>query len=106
MKKEDEQKMINKICEVEYEKATQEFNENLIRKRLRSCTAEVYESTNYYFLKSYNTIVAFINKNNGYLYDILRVVYGYTNTSAQHVSKFEKDYGNKSYKDRIRFTAR
>lgn len=107
LNKEDNQKMINKICEIEFEKAMPEFKENLIRKRLRSCTAEVYESTNYYFLKSYNTIVAFINKNNGYLYDVLRVVYGYTNTSAKHIAYFEHDYVNITYDNRkIRFTAR
>ena len=27
------------------------------------------------------------------LYDFLRYVYGYTSTSAQHISKFSKDYG-------------
>ena len=27
------------------------------------------------------------------LYDFLRYVYGYTSTSAQHIAKFDKDYG-------------
>ena len=62
-------------------------------KRLRSCTAWVYETEEYFFLQSYNTIVAFIDKSTDTFYDVLRYVYGYTATSAQHISKFDKDYG-------------
>ena len=60
--------------------------------RLRTCTANVYENTNYYVLVSYHTTVAFIDKYNGICYDVLRYVYGYTNTSAQHIAKFSHDY--------------
>lgn len=66
-------------------------------KRLRSCTAYVFESENYYYLKSYNTVIAFIDKNTDTLYDVLRLVYGYTSTSAQHISKFSSDYGRGKY---------
>ena len=63
--------------------------------RLRSCQATVYayeqEKGPVYVLKSYNTIVAAIMPNGG-CYDFLRYVYGYTATSAQHISKFFKDY--------------
>lgn len=62
-------------------------------KRLRSCTAYVYESDKYYVLRSYNTTIAFIDKATDTLYDFLRLVYGYTSTSSQHISKFSKDYG-------------
>ena len=61
-------------------------------KRLRSCQATVYTSGRFYVLQSYNTIVAFIDRETDTLYDILRYVYGYTSTSAQHINKFEKDY--------------
>lgn len=61
-------------------------------KRLRSCNAVVINTPSYYILKSYNTIVAVIDKETDTLYDFLRYVYGYTATSAQHISKFEKDY--------------
>lgn len=61
--------------------------------RLRHCTAWVYENNDFYFLKSYGTIVAFIDKSTDTLYDVLRYVYGYTSTSAQHISKFDHDYG-------------
>jgi hypothetical protein len=61
--------------------------------RLRSCQAYVYETPSFYVLRSYNTVVAIIEKSTDICYDFLRGVYGYTNTSAQHISKFDKDYG-------------
>lgn len=66
--------------------------------RLRYCSASVYETPDYIVLRSYSTIVAFINKHNGELFDILRYVYGYTSTSAQHIAKFRSDYWNYSSK--------
>lgn len=61
-------------------------------KRLRNCQAIVYTSDRFYVLQSYNTIVAFIDRETDTLYDVLRFVYGYTSTSAQHIRKFEQDY--------------
>ena len=61
-------------------------------KRLRSSSATVYDTGNFYVLQSYNTIVAIIDKNTDTLYDFLRLVYGFTSTSSQHINKFEKDY--------------
>ena len=60
--------------------------------RLRNCTARVIVTDEYYTLVSYNTVVAFIDRESDTLYDILRYVYGYTSTSAQHIAKFESDY--------------
>lgn len=69
-------------------------------KRLRSCSAEVAPVIDaetgellYYVLRSYRTIVAAIDVRTDTLYDFLRYVYGYTSTSAQHISKFSQDYG-------------
>lgn len=69
-------------------------------KRLRSCSAEVAPAMDaetgellYYVLRSYATVVAAIDVRTDTLYDFLRYVYGYTSTSAQHISKFSKDYG-------------
>lgn len=69
-------------------------------RRLRSCSAEVapiidYETGEllYYALRSYNTVVAAIDVRTDTLYDFLRYVYGYTATSAQHIAKFDRDYG-------------
>ena len=69
-------------------------NDFLNWKKLRSCSASVAETDDFFILKSYNTIVAFINKHTGQKFDILRWVYGYTSTSAQHIAKFFQDYGD------------
>lgn len=66
-------------------------------KRLRSCQAYVYETPSLYVLRSYNTIVAIIEKSTDTCYDFLRAVYGYTRTSAMQIIKFEKDYGRAMY---------
>lgn len=87
-----EKKAYNSIIEKEWEKARLEFDYKCDT-RLRTCTAWVYETKDYYFLRSYNTIVAFIDKSTDICYDVLRLVYGYTPTSAQHISKFDQDYG-------------
>lgn len=60
--------------------------------RLRTCNASVYENGRYITLVSYDTPVAFIDKRERKAYDILRLVYGYTSTSAQHIAKFFSDY--------------
>lgn len=69
-------------------------------RKLRSCSATVFDLVDdttgevlYHVLRSYNTIVAFIDPTTDTLYDVLRKVYGYTATSAQHISKFGQDYG-------------
>lgn len=61
--------------------------------RLRSCSAHVANVLHYEVLMSYQTIVAIIDTDTNTLYDFLRYVYGYTSTSAQHISKFAHDYG-------------
>lgn len=61
--------------------------------RLRSCNARVYKTHDYWLLQSYNTIVAAVDMRDGTKIDFLRYVYGYTATSAQHITKFFKDYG-------------
>ena len=69
-------------------------NQNCDIYKLRTCSATVYNTPDYIVLRSYNTIVAFINKNTREFFDILRYVYGYTSTSAQHIAKFRNDYSN------------
>ena len=88
------QLLINEKCITALNEVNNEisFNGMQLVGRLRTCSAYVYETNGYYILKSYNTIVAFINKENDTLYDVLRYVYGYTSTSAQHISKFNEDY--------------
>lgn len=68
-------------------------------RKLRSCSASVADAIDcetgevlYSVLTSYNTVVAIIDHRTDTLYDFLRYVYGYTSTSAQHISKFARDY--------------
>ena len=98
-------------CEVLYhlDKAVDEMNamrDIKKPKRLRSCTAWVYETQHYYILCSYNTLIACINKCNDCLYDALRHEYGFTRTSAQHISKFDHEYGRAKWGCADRMTSR
>ena len=98
---------LNKKAQIESNKevlaAVNRYNEEVKEtilhhgKRLRTCQAYVYETPSFYVLRSYNTAVAIIEKSTDTCYDFLRYVYGYTNTSAQHISKFDKDYGRGMY---------
>lgn len=90
-----EQYKIN--CEAVYiwEHATNQWLQeygNISRKKLRSCNALVYETTDYYILQSYETLIAVIVKSNYTLIDMLRHEYKYTSTSAHQISKFRHDY--------------
>ena len=88
MKKQD-QKKVNEIVLDTLEKAVKEIKSNTNCKRLRTCQAYVYDTENYYILLSYNTIIACMDKETEDVFDALRFVYGYTPTSAQHISKFD-----------------
>ena len=74
-------------------------------KKFRSCQAEVFVNSRYTYLKSYNTIVAFVDHKDGVACDFLRYVYGYTATSAQHIRKFFHDYAPSDYYERITYKA-
>lgn len=96
--KREKQMEINRIAMEIFDAAILELNNaystrGVEWKRLRSCTAEVAETENYYILRSYNTLVACIEKSTDTLADVLRIVYGYTSTSGQHIAKFRHDYG-------------
>lgn len=95
MEKINAQKNINAEAMRHYQQAYSEYNTlpySYKPARLRSCSAAVYETPNYYCLRSYNTVVACIDKLTGACYDVLRHVYGYTATSSKHISKFICDY--------------
>ena len=85
------QKNHNYIVISEYDKICSTIaNKGFGKKyRLDSCKAIVISSGEYTLLKSYDTIVATIDEQ-GFGYDFLRYVYGYTSTSAKHISKFFK----------------
>lgn len=81
-------------------------------KRLRSCKAKVAyvedkeQGKAYWVLGSYSTIVAVIDIGTDSLLDFLRLSYGYTATSAQHIAKFSHDYGAGKWGCEHRFTWR
>ena len=62
-------------------------------KRLRHCEAFVYETEDYYVLKSYNTFIAAIDKHSNSVIDVLQYEYGRrTSSSTQQINKFVHDY--------------
>lgn len=92
--KKAEQEHVNKMAMDLYNRAYYDYLRYSYEiTRLRTCQAEVITTENYYLLRSYNTIVAVIDRDFGYQADVLRNVYGYTATSAQHIAKFFNDYG-------------
>ena len=66
------------------------------RCRLYSCNAEIWECTGILVLVSYGTPIA-VYTDEWSLYDCLRVVYGYTATSSQHIAKFRKWLAENNY---------
>ena len=87
-----EQLIINDYCEKEISNVVFELLHFLTVNRLRTCKAYVYETNSYYVLRSYASYVAFIRKSDGECFDVLRMVYGYSSTSANHIVKFKNDY--------------
>lgn len=83
---------------------TREADEFISSCRLRSCSADVLITAKYYILRSYNTIIAFIDRETDTLYDVLRYVYGYTATSAKHIAKFNTDYCASGWGCKNRYT--
>ena len=73
--------------------------------RLYSCKAEILECMGVLVLVSYGTPIA-VYTDDLSLYDCLQVVYGYTATSSQHISKFRKWLAENNYtvKYAVRFT--
>ena len=82
----------NAYCETMYIQARTEYiKEKPCEIKFRTCKATTYETTNFIILKSYNTVVAIYDKANKVGVDVLRMTYGYTATSAQHIAKFFTD---------------
>ena len=66
------------------------FNKGKKLFKLYSCKAEIWGYMGNLALVSYGTPIAVFTLYDRSLYDCLRVVYGYTATSSQHISKFKK----------------
>ena len=90
--KKQEQEVINYVSKNLYDMAMSE-SATTAKKRLNKCYAWVYETENFYVLQSYKTVVAVIEKGSDILADVLRLVYGYTISSAQQIAKFRRAYG-------------
>lgn len=98
---------MRKDCQVEINKKVDAIYEEIHNldmherasewKRLRTCSAYVCKLNQFYILKSYRTIVAVIDTRDDTCYDFLRKVYGYTSTTAQHIAKFQHDYGEEKW---------
>lgn len=65
--------------------------------KLYTCKAEIWEYKGFLVLVSYGTPVALYSLDDGELDDCLRIVYGYTATSAQHITKFSKWLAENKY---------
>lgn len=106
--KKAEQIKINNICDGVFNASMRELRRQRYERlvRLRTCQAYVYETKHFYILRSYNTFIACISKKTDVLYDNLRREYGYTSTSAQHVSKFSHDFSIAKYGCEKRYTYR
>lgn len=85
-----EQMAINEICEEIWNNAMDAYRIFGVNAwtRLDYCTAWTTENQDYEYLMSYNTIIATHDKKRDITVDMLRNVYGYTATSAKHISKF------------------
>ena len=94
---EKEQKRINNVIVRKYNKFKETFEKStgygiltpwhrIAQKQAWTC-----EINGYKVLKSYNTIIAIIDKN-GTMYDFLDYVFGWTSTSTKHLYDFSKLY--------------
>ena len=104
--KKSEQAEINSKVNQFVDRFNDQSPELIRSEKLRSCQATVYIYEDYILLKSYRTIVAGIDRKTDTLYDFLRMVYGYTSTSAQHIAKFSHDYGSGNWGCEQRYTWR
>lgn len=91
--KKQEQIIINDYAVKAYYNAMEDYDNAMAkdRKRLRTCSATVITTDRYVYLQFYSTIVAFYNRDTHEFFDVLRFVYGYTATSAQHITKFARE---------------
>ena len=82
------------------------FNQGKRLCKLYSCNAEIWECMGDLVLVSYGTPIALFKPIDYALYDCLRVVYGYTATSSQHICKFRKWLAENNYTIQyaVRFT--
>ena len=95
MTKREMQRIENQLVEQAWERAKKVWTNGSKEldevERLDNCQAWTYQTRGYSFLVSYETIVAFIDDRVN-MYDVLRLVYGYTATFAKHIAKFRNKF--------------
>lgn len=99
MKKTEQQEINNRV--LEFIETYNRYETDIVTiktERLDYCKAIIiYTITTggrkFRLLQSYNTIIAAYDETSHILYDFLRYVYGYTETSAKHISKFRNRCG-------------
>lgn len=94
MKKQEQEAINNEVLAVVEDYNSKYSLRPAVFKRLRTMSADVATVGKYHVLRSYRTIIAVIDTDTDTLYDFLRYVYGYTATSAKHVSAFNHDYSS------------
>lgn len=95
--KKQEQLQINDMVKYIYSDCTTNIDHYGVGgvERLRYCSAYTATTKGYDLLYSYGTLIACYDHETEKVYDFLRMVYGYTATSAQHINKFSQDFGKR-----------
>lgn len=96
----------NSVAIEKWNRAIDELPLHHDERRLHYCQAWVTETQHFYILRSYQHLIACIEKSTDTLVDMLRFEYGYTSTSNQHICKFSKAYGNGKWGAENRLTWR
>lgn len=97
MKKTEQQQINDRV--LDFIEKYNNLNTDVIKtERLDYCKATIInvstaDGFKFRLLQSYNTIIACYDETSHILYDFLRYVYGYTATSAKHISKFRNRCG-------------
>lgn len=87
-----EQQLINDTVQMFLDRRFEEIMLSRCIHQLDSCTAWTGEYNGLLVLQSYQTKVAVYDSKNNVFYDFLRLVYGYSATSAKHIAKFRNKY--------------
>ena len=109
----ENQKAINGICREREKAVSKELSsiDKIKWKQIDNCQAWYTETENYYILKSYETVIACISKNNSYCYNFMHYVFDFSclefgnryskrpgATSSNHVRRLCKIYETKTGK--------
>lgn len=98
MTKETKQFCDNIEAKLVYQNALNELEQsNEPWQKFLHCNAQTKRIDSGVVLKSYDTIIAIYDYTSETVFDVLRLTYGYTATSAQHITKFARHYEPKRF---------